>query len=99
MKKNGKYVFAGSSYSELAFENVNSEVIEYDRDEWSRLNFCGANTGSFLIAMLTIFEMRSLRYQKLVDIDDEVANERFLDRCVLASGAVKYKRFYKEIIF
>ena len=99
IQRNNGLVFAGSSYSELSFADEGSEVIEYDREEWSVLNYCALNTECFLIAMLVIFEMIANRYQNLINVDDEEINNLFLERCISAAGGRKYERFYREIIF
>jgi hypothetical protein len=95
---NGYFVFAGSSDSELAFENPESEVIEYDHEEWSVLTYCAKDTESFLKALLPLFDMYSLRLQKLISRKDKEVNERYLEKCIQSAGGSKYKRFYKNII-
>jgi hypothetical protein len=94
----GLFIFAGSSSSYLTFKNSDSKVIEYDRDEWAFLNYCAKNTTAFLQALLPMFEMYSLRFQKIIDSDDEKINNEYLEKCVQAAGGSKYKRFYKNII-
>jgi hypothetical protein len=95
---NNNYVFAGSSDSELAFGNSDSEVVEYAREEWSIINYCAKDTGCFLKALLPLFDMYSLRLQKLINRKDKEANGRYLEKCVQAAGGNKYRRFYENII-
>ncbi|MFB9844038.1 hypothetical protein [Mucilaginibacter ginsenosidivorans] len=97
--KNGGYIFAGSSYSELAFVDVTSEVIEYDRDEWSVLNRCAVNTDSFLLALLPLLELYSLRLQDIIEVDDYAKNMEYLNKCTFFAGGDSYKRFFKNLIF
>jgi hypothetical protein len=95
---NGSFIFAGSSYSELGFTTKEGEVIEYDRDEWSILNYCAKNTESFLEALLPIFEMYSFRFQNIIDTEDTQINNEYIDKCTTTAKGNKYKRFYKGII-
>jgi len=92
------FIFAGSSYSELAFKTADSEVVEYDREEWSVLNYCAKNTEAFLETLLVVFEMYALRFQNLISTKDSQINGKYLERCSQISGGNKYRRFYKEII-
>ena len=92
------FVFGRSSYSLLMFKNIESEVIEKDTEEFTILNYCAKDTASFLMALLVIFEMYSLRFQGLVDAEDEVANNDFLERATIASGGNRYRRFFKDVI-
>ena len=95
---NNYFVFAGSSGSELVFENTDSEVVEYDREEWSVLTYCAKDTEAFLKALLPLFDMYSLRLQKLISREDKNITEEYLEKCVQAAGGSKYKRFYKSVI-
>jgi hypothetical protein len=95
---NNYFIFAGSSDSELVFENPYSEVVEYDREEWSVLTYCAKDTEAFLKALLPLFDMYSLRLQKLISRKDNDANVEYLEKCIQAAGGSKYKRFYKNII-
>lgn len=94
----GMFVFGCSSYSLLMFKNLESEVIEKDTEEFTILNYCAKDTTSFLRALIVVFEMYSLRFQGLVDAEDEVANNDFLERATIASGGNRYRRFFKDVI-
>ncbi|WP_304068832.1 hypothetical protein [Pedobacter glucosidilyticus] len=99
INKDNKFVFAQSSYTFLAFDSLQSEVIEYDNYELTKLSYCARNIDSFLNALLPIFEMYSQRLQNLADTNDEIKNMFFLEQCVINAGGDKYKRFFEQIIF
>lgn len=97
--KNGYFVFARSSYSDLGFKEISTQVIEFDREEWSILSYCSQNAESFLIALLSILELYSLRFQGIISPDNDDENEKYLNKSIIAAGGIKYKQFLKEIVY
>lgn len=97
--ENGMTLFCISSYSVLAYKSFNTEVIEYDREETSILDYAAKNGECFLTSLLYFLELQSLRFQGLVDMDDEVINRKYFDLCMGAAGGIKYSGFFKKIIY
>ena len=95
----GLYTFCLSSGTFLAFKDNDGEIIEYDCDEFSRGSFCAKDATSFLKALLHVFKLQSLRFQGLIQMDDEKINDEFFRKCVQEAGGEKYSRFFRQIIF
>lgn len=97
-KISGLNAFCGSSATFLAFRDINGEILEYDFEETSVVNYCAKDGSSLLLALLKVFELNSLRFQGLADTDDNELNRNTLQKCVYLAGGNKYFNFYKQII-
>jgi len=96
---NGINKFCSSSGTFLGFQYDHDEVVEYDFEELSIVNYCAKNIDSFLASLLKVFELQSLRLQGLVVMDDEKTNNSFFEKCVSEAGGVRYSNFFKNIIY
>ncbi|RFZ81363.1 hypothetical protein DYU05_18950 [Mucilaginibacter terrenus] len=90
--KKGTNVFAGSSGSQIAFTAPEAEVIEYDLDEWSILDYCAQNTTSFLLALLPVIKFLKLEIKER----SLMKKKELLESAIVAAGGKRYKRFYEQ---
>jgi hypothetical protein len=94
----GLSVFCTSSHSIIGFKNATGEIIEYDIEEMSEMNFCSKDIDSFLDALLPLLELQSLQLQGLADSNDNETNEKYLSICVSKAGGSKYMNFFKHVV-
>lgn len=92
------FVFSTSSYSHLAVNTLNNEILMLDIEDMSVICKCSINQECFLSAFYYLIELYTLRLIEDISCDNIEINSKYKELCKNASGVNIHNLFFEELI-